>query len=295
MSDGRSPPPEPSGIAAALGLAVTTWRPGHCTVEVTVEPIHLNKGGAAHGGLLTTMLDMALGGALVASLKEQEWCATTQMVTSFLDAAKQGDRLVAEGRIVRRGRHVAHAAGHVRCAGRDVASASGTWAIWSTRPPSLGLRRADALLKRLVECHGQSLAGEGAWHFNGTKGTSVLSIEVTQSVPPDHQAVVGGTGSLTLKETVHGLDGSMLHEDTSTYVRGNDGRLRLHHSTSEGFEEVIVEEGAHSMRVGPVGANGPTWRHGLDEGGNLTMNLWFSGTPMAERPDIEWCYRWPNS
>jgi len=79
-----------------------------------VTPLHLNKGGAAHGGLLTTMLDMALGGALVASLKEEEWCATTQLVTSFLDAAKVGDRLVAEGRVVRRGRHVAHLAGQVR-------------------------------------------------------------------------------------------------------------------------------------------------------------------------------------
>ena len=295
MSAAQSPPPEPSGIAAALGLRVTEWRPGHCSVEVDVTPLHLNKGGAAHGGLLTTMLDMALGGALVASLKEEEWCATTQLVTSFLDAAKVGDRLVAEGRVVRRGRHVAHLAGQVRRGDRDVASASGTWAVWSSRPPSLELRRADALLERLVACQGQTLEGEGSWHFNGTCGTSELTVEVTESVDEAKQPIVDGAGALTLRETVFSAEGTVVHVDTSTYVRGEDGRLRLLFSTGEGTEKAVVEEGACSMRVGPVGEDGPTWRHGLDEEGRLSMDLWFSGSAQGGRPDIAWAYRWPNS
>ena len=45
--------------------------------------------------------------------------------------------MVAEGRVVRRGKNVAHLAGEVKVGERLVASATGTWAIWSSRPPSL--------------------------------------------------------------------------------------------------------------------------------------------------------------
>ena len=83
------------------------------------------------------MLDSALGSALVASLKVEEWCATTQLSTSFLAAARPGERLIAEGRVVRRGKHVAHLSGEVKVGERVVATGTGTWAIWSTRPPSL--------------------------------------------------------------------------------------------------------------------------------------------------------------
>ena len=106
-------------------------------MELTLTEDHLNKGGAAHGGIHMILLDSALGGALVASLKVEEWCATTQLSTSFLAAAYPGERLVAEGRVVRRGKHVAHLAGEVKVGERLVATATGTWAIWSSCPPSL--------------------------------------------------------------------------------------------------------------------------------------------------------------
>ena len=54
--------PEPTGMALALGIERTAWSPGHTCLEVTVTPDHLNKGGAAHGGLMTVLLDAALGG-----------------------------------------------------------------------------------------------------------------------------------------------------------------------------------------------------------------------------------------
>ena len=75
--------PEPTGMALALGIERTAWSPGHTCLEVTVTPDHLNKGGAAHGGLMTVLLDAALGGALVSTLPVTSWCATTQLTTSF--------------------------------------------------------------------------------------------------------------------------------------------------------------------------------------------------------------------
>ena len=132
-----SSPPEHSGFMSELGVERTLWKPGASRLELTLTEDHLNKGGVAHGGIHMVLLDSALGSALVASLKVEEWCATTQLSTSFLAAARPGQRLVAEGRVVRRGKHVAHLAGEVKVGERIIATASGTWAIWSKRPPSL--------------------------------------------------------------------------------------------------------------------------------------------------------------
>ncbi|MGB1234016.1 MAG: PaaI family thioesterase, partial [Poseidonia sp.] len=118
-----SSPPEMIGYMAELGVERTLWKPGASRLELTLTEDHLNKGGVAHGGIHMMLLDSALGSALVASLKVEEWCATAQLSTSFLAAARPGEHMVAEGRVVRRGKNVAHLAGEVKVGERLVASA----------------------------------------------------------------------------------------------------------------------------------------------------------------------------
>lgn len=278
-------------MALALGIERTAWSPGHTCLEVTVAQDHLNKGGAAHGGLMTVLLDGALGGALVSTLPVTSWCATTQLTTSFLDAARLGERLVATGRVVRRGRHVAHLAGEVRVGERVVASAVGTWAIWDARPPSMPLRRADELLRHLAAAEGSDVLGAGAWHHTGQSGmTSVMSVEV-QRGGDDVTLLVDDLHALTLHERVFDPEGKQVHEDRCTYRRMPDGTLLLElHSTDGSLETARVEEGARSLRVGPLPDGGPTWRHALTDDG-LVMDLWFGGTSMDDVPDIEFRYR----
>ena len=72
------------GYMAELGVERTLWTPGASRLELTLTEDHLNKGGVAHGGIHMMLLDSALGSALVASLKVEEWCATAQLSTSFL-------------------------------------------------------------------------------------------------------------------------------------------------------------------------------------------------------------------
>ncbi|HIG03806.1 MAG TPA: PaaI family thioesterase [Candidatus Poseidoniales archaeon] len=139
-----SQPPEFSGIAKAMKIEPHSWNQGKVSVQVLVTKEHTNKGGVVHGGLTTMLLDMALGGALVSTLKLEEWCATTALNVNFLDAGQVGDHLISSGRIVRRGRNVAHLAGEVvNQNGRVIASASGTWAIWNKRPSNLPLRKSE--------------------------------------------------------------------------------------------------------------------------------------------------------
>ena len=126
-----------SGVCDSLGVIGTKFGDGECAVSCTVSINHLNAGGVAHGGLHSTMLDTALGGALVSMIKKEEWCATAQLDISFLNAANIGDILVAEGKVLRRGKNLAHCDGVLSNQdGEIIATAKGTWAIWASKPRS---------------------------------------------------------------------------------------------------------------------------------------------------------------
>ena len=131
----ESESPRLTELAKILGMRITSFEKGNCTVELTVGAQHLNMAGVAHGGVHATLLDTSMGGTLVSIIEEEEWCATAQLDISYLNAAKEGTSLIATSKVVRRGRHIAHVEGILDTAdGTRVASAKGTWAIWEKRP-----------------------------------------------------------------------------------------------------------------------------------------------------------------
>ena len=133
-----SEPAHLTDMAVEIGIGRGDWGSGKSSVFLNIESKHCNKGGVAHGGLYTMMLDMALGGALVSILPKQEWCATTQLSISFISAARPGEKITAHGNVVKRGKNVAHLDGKITAdSGRVIATATGTWAIWDHKPASM--------------------------------------------------------------------------------------------------------------------------------------------------------------
>jgi uncharacterized protein (TIGR00369 family) len=131
--------PRLTELAKAIGFEITEFSVGSCVVECTIEDKHLNMGGVAHGGVHATMLDTAMGGTLVTTLSKEEWCATVQFDISYLNSVGIGTRLIATGEVIRRGRNIAHMEGRMTSdEGMLVATAKGTWAVWTTRPESQG-------------------------------------------------------------------------------------------------------------------------------------------------------------
>lgn len=93
-----------------------------------------NRGGKIHGGLLASLLDSAMGGAVIATLEPGQVTATASMNVSFIRPGELDTELIATGRVVRRGNNIAFAEGAVRIAGShdSIATATGTFAIIST-------------------------------------------------------------------------------------------------------------------------------------------------------------------
>ncbi|HYB79824.1 MAG TPA: PaaI family thioesterase, partial [Thermoplasmata archaeon] len=122
------------GFHHEVGFKIDTERSGRgiCTVTGQVERRHLNINAVVHGGVYATILDTAMGAAVVSVLGEGETTATTSLYVEFLRAAREGDTLTARGEVLRRGRHFAFAEGDLYGEdGRRLSQARGTWYIWS--------------------------------------------------------------------------------------------------------------------------------------------------------------------
>lgn len=75
---------------------------GHCLAVVEPHPKLLNSLGIAHGGLVATLADAAMGGAARSALTATRTVVTVSMQTNFFAPAK--GRLEAEGRVVKQTR-----------------------------------------------------------------------------------------------------------------------------------------------------------------------------------------------
>lgn len=122
---------------AYLGIEVEAAGEGWVRLRVPVRDELRNAAGApVHGGVLATLVDAAVGGALgtygTASSGGIDQ-ATLDLNVSFVGAAR-GDAILAEGRILRRGRTIAFGETRVTdSAGNLVAVGRATYMITSPR------------------------------------------------------------------------------------------------------------------------------------------------------------------
>jgi len=108
-----------------LGIRVTELQDGVAQLALELRPELCNSFGTAHGGVLMTLLDVALCQAARTQHPDSAGIMTIDMATSFI-AAGEG-RLTAEGRVLKPGRGTIFAEAEVRNAdGALVAKAIGT-------------------------------------------------------------------------------------------------------------------------------------------------------------------------
>lgn len=99
--------------------------------DLTVRPEHMNPYGVVHGGVVYTLVDYAMGGALTSRLEPGERCATLEIKIQYL-APVSGGELRADAIVVERTRRVGVLEARVRTGdGRLIALATGTFYIQS--------------------------------------------------------------------------------------------------------------------------------------------------------------------
>src|SRR3954469_10690861 len=83
------------GAGPAWGLAIEEAREGYARVSMTIRADMLNGHGSAHGGMIFALADSAF--AYACNSRNLRTVAAQASIT-FLDAAREGEKLVAEAR-----------------------------------------------------------------------------------------------------------------------------------------------------------------------------------------------------
>ena len=111
-------------IASFLNMQLLELQPGYARVMLKVLPEHQNFNGVAFGGITMAVADQAFA-YTVNSMRRPN--VASQFNIHFIAAAKAGDELIAEGRVVKSGRKVSIAEMTVTNQdGKLIARATGT-------------------------------------------------------------------------------------------------------------------------------------------------------------------------
>ena len=117
-----------TGFTAVMGLRARSAADGRSRLELEATDRHLNKAGTVHGGVLATLVDMAMGEALRSSTGEGEVPATSQLTVTYLRPGKPGT-LVANGEIRKQGENLSVCEADVEQDGRSLVHAVATFAV----------------------------------------------------------------------------------------------------------------------------------------------------------------------
>ena len=111
-----------------LGIEFISAENGHAVLALDLTTRHLNSWKVAHGGVLMTLLDVAMAVAGRTLDPAAGGGVTVEMKTNFLQPANAGSRLLASGHAYHRSSSMAFCDGEVRDAeDRLVAKAMGTF------------------------------------------------------------------------------------------------------------------------------------------------------------------------
>ena len=78
------------GLPAYLGITTNSVGPGRLTCELTVTDELLNPFGAAHGGVVSALIDHALGAVCFPVIPRGSWPATQEFKLNFTAPARPG-------------------------------------------------------------------------------------------------------------------------------------------------------------------------------------------------------------
>lgn len=106
--DGRNANP----FFCQMGIDIVSYAEGTAVLNMRVRPDMHNGVGWLQGGMLVALADEAIALALYTLLKNNEGIATISESTSFIKGVREG-LIVAEAKVIKKGRRVAFAEAEV--------------------------------------------------------------------------------------------------------------------------------------------------------------------------------------
>lgn len=117
-----------TGFVAVMGVRDQKVEDGRARLELDATEKHLNRAGTVHGGVLATLVDMAMGHALRSRSGENDVPATSQLTVTYLRPGKPGT-LVVNAEVRKQGENLSVCEADVEQDGRALVHAIATFAV----------------------------------------------------------------------------------------------------------------------------------------------------------------------
>ncbi|MCB0882226.1 MAG: PaaI family thioesterase [Thermoleophilia bacterium] len=93
------------GFSDFIGVEHREGDDGSVMLGLTAVEHHLNPAGTVHGGVIATLIDVAMGRAAESQMEDEQVPATIELKTNYLEPGRPG-RIVATAHVRKRGRNV---------------------------------------------------------------------------------------------------------------------------------------------------------------------------------------------
>lgn len=120
-----------SGFIDLLGTREWTSGDGEARLHLDVTDRHLNLAGTVHGGVLASLVDMAMGEAVRSSTGEDDVPATSQLTITYLRPGSSGS-LSVTATVSKQGADLTICEADVEQEGETLAHAMATFAVLHT-------------------------------------------------------------------------------------------------------------------------------------------------------------------
>lgn len=118
-----------------LGIRLTEQSKERAVIALDKRPELLNSWGSTHGGVIMTMLDYVMSAAVRGHYGADNSVLTVDLSLGFMSAATT-DRVIAEGRVLHRGKSTAFCEAEARDeTGKLLAKAIGTFKLLPEKKP----------------------------------------------------------------------------------------------------------------------------------------------------------------
>ncbi len=125
-----------------IGLDFTKIGKGfsQCVLNVN-ENLHFNPHRVLHGGVIYSMADTGMGGALytLLDIDDKELCATVEIKINYFKPVTSG-MLTCNTKVIHKGKKIAVIESEILNNGNIVAKAIGTYSIFKARDPVVNLK-----------------------------------------------------------------------------------------------------------------------------------------------------------
>jgi uncharacterized protein (TIGR00369 family) len=81
---------ENSSFPEVMGTELSSTEEGRAVVSLQAEEWHLNASGTVHGGVVATLIDVAMAEALNTMTEEDEQPFTIEVKVNYMEPAQQG-------------------------------------------------------------------------------------------------------------------------------------------------------------------------------------------------------------